>query len=110
MIIDCLGHECDIEALRKTNILKPEEMEIFERNLKLMKLDEIMNHPSEIEWYETCLAREVEPSKEKFKALIKELELWNIYRKITEWYLAFQPKVEQIQQSPYPYTFNDIFA
>lgn len=91
-IIECLGADFDIDALRKAAILKEEEVEVFERNIKLMKLDEVMNHPSEIEWYEEQLSHKVQCDKEDFKRLIKKLELWNIYRKLNNWFSAFQIK------------------
>lgn len=92
LIIDCLGNDFDLERLKRSQILTQEEFETFERNIKLMKLDNIMNHPSEIEWYEECINREVIPDKDEFKQLIKKLELWNIYKKVGEWFAAFQPK------------------
>ena len=91
-IIECLGRDFDTDSLRKSQVLKDEEIEIFERNIKLMKLDEIYNHPSEIEWYEEQINRTVEANKDEFKVLIKKLELWNVYRKINEWFSAFQKK------------------
>jgi hypothetical protein len=57
-----------------------------------MKLDEILNHPNEIEWYEETLSKEISSDKNEFKKLIKELELWNIYKKVSEWFSAFQRK------------------
>lgn len=96
-VIDCLGRDFDLESLKKSEILKADEIAIFERNIKLMKLDEIFNHSSEIEWYENCIAAEVVPDKEEFKSLIKKLELWNIYRKINEWFSAFQKKDSSIK-------------
>jgi 5'-3' exonuclease len=95
-VIECLGRDFDIEALRKSEILKEDEMELFERNIKLMKLDEIMNHPSEIEWYEECINKPSEPNKDDFKMLVKKLELWNIYRKANEWFSAFQKKTNNV--------------
>jgi 5'-3' exonuclease len=92
LIIDCLGNDFDLGRLKRSQILTQEEFETFERNIKLMKLDNIMNHPSEIEWYEECINREVTPDKDEFKQLIKKLELWNIYKKVGEWFAAFQPK------------------
>ena len=91
-IIECLGRDFDTDSLRKSQVLKDEEIEIFERNIKLMKLDEIYNHPNEIEWYEEQVNRTVEANKDEFKALIKKLELWNVYRKVNEWFSAFQKK------------------
>ena len=91
-VIDALGEDFDMEALKNSDILKPEEFELFERNIKLMKLDEILNHPSEIEWYEETLSKELSSDKNEFKKLIKELELWNIYKKVSEWFSAFQYK------------------
>ncbi|MBR4889868.1 MAG: hypothetical protein IKU15_00945 [Clostridia bacterium] len=91
-VIDALGEDFDMEALKNSDILKPEEFELFERNIKLMKLDEILNHPSEIEWYEETLTKPLEADKNDFKRLIKELELWNIYKKVSEWFSAFQYK------------------
>ena len=91
-IIECLGRDFDTDSLRKSQVLKDEEIEIFERNIKLMKLDEIYNHPNEIEWYEEQINRTTEANKDEFKALIKKLELWNVYRKVNEWFSAFQKK------------------
>lgn len=91
-VIDALGEDFDMKALKNADILKPEEFEIFERNIKLMKLDEILNHPAEIEWYEETLSKEITSDKHEFKRLIKELELWNIYKKVSEWFSAFQYK------------------
>ena len=92
LIIDCLGEDFDLDRLKRSQILTDEEFETFERNIKLMKLDNILNHPAEIEWYEECINRKVSPDKDEFKHLIKKLELWNIYKKIGEWFAAFQPK------------------
>jgi 5'-3' exonuclease len=107
-VIECLGRDFDIESLRKAEILKEDEIELFERNIKLMKLDEIMNHPSEIEWYEECISKHVVPNKDEFKSLIKRLELWNIYRKFNEWYSAFQKKSNELS-STYTNDYYDIF-
>ena len=73
-----------------------------------MKLDEIMNHPSEIEWYEECIAKTTIANKDEFKSLIKKLELWNIYRKLNEWYSAFQKKSNSLS-STYTNDYFDIF-
>lgn len=107
-VIECLGRDFDIESLRKAEILKEDEIELFERNIKLMKLDEIMNHPSEIEWYEECISKKPNANKDDFKALIKKLELWNIYRKLNEWYSAFQKKSNGLS-STYTNDYFDIF-
>lgn len=107
-VIECLGRDFDIESLRKAEILKEDEIELFERNIKLMKLDEIMNHPSEIEWYEECISKKPNANKDGFKALIKRLELWNIYRKLNEWYSAFQKKSNGLS-STYTNDYFDIF-
>jgi hypothetical protein len=72
------------------------ELEIFERNLKVMKLDEVLKHEDEILFYEEALSKEVKPDKNLFKELIKKAELWIIYRKLSEWYYAFQPKDESV--------------
>jgi 5'-3' exonuclease len=108
-VIECLGRDFDIDALKKSKILKPEEVDIFERNIKLMKLDEIYNHPDEIAWYEECLSRDIIPSKEDFKNLIKKLELWNIYRKVNEWFFAFQKKTGEKLSQKYTNDYFDIF-
>lgn len=108
-VIECLGREFDIEALRKSGILKKDELELFERNIKLMKLDEIMNHPAELEWYEENIIKEVEANKDEFKLLVKKLELWNIYRKANEWYSAFQKKSSNSLISTYSNDYFDIF-
>lgn len=108
-VIDCLGKSFDMESLKKSGILKPEEIDIFERNIKLMKLDEIMNHQDEIDWYEMSIEKEVVANKEDFKSLIKKLELWNIYRKINEWFSAFQKKEQVNIQHAYINDYFDIF-
>lgn len=108
-VIECLGRDFDIEALRKSEILKPDELELFERNIKLMKLDEIMNHPSEIEWYEENIIKEVKANKDDFKMLVKKLELWNIYRKANEWFSAFQKKSSNNLTSTYSNDYFNIF-
>lgn len=107
-VIECLGRDFDIDSLRKAEILKEDEIELFERNIKLMKLDEIMNHPSEIEWYEESISKETNANKDEFKSLIKKLELWNIYRKLNEWYSAFQKKSNGLS-STYTNDYFDIF-
>ena len=108
-VIECLGRDFDIEALRKSEILKDEELELFERNIKLMKLDEIMNHPAEIEWYEENIIKKVEANKDEFKTLIKKIELWNIYRKVNEWFSAFQKKSSNSLTSTYSNDYFNIF-
>lgn len=108
-VIECLGRDFDIEALRKSEILKTDELELFERNIKLMKLDEIMNHPSEIEWYEENIIKEVKANKDNFKMLVKKLELWNIYRKANEWFSAFQKKSPNNLTSTYSNDYFNIF-
>lgn len=109
-VIDCLGSDFDIESLRRSGILEPDEMTIFERNIKLMKLDEILNHEEEIKWYEENIEKEVTANKDEFKTLIKKLELWNIYKKVSEWFSAFQykDKTEKVI-SAYPSNFYGIF-
>lgn len=108
-VIECLGRDFDIEALKKSEILKEEEIEIFERNIKLMKLDEIMNHPTEIDWYEENIDKKVVPDKDSFKMLIKKLELWNIYRKANEWFSAFQKKSSNSLTSTFSNDYFNIF-
>lgn len=98
-VVDCLGSDFDMVSLKKSNILKDEEYQIFERNVKLMKLDEILNHPNELEWYENQLNEQVIASKTNFKNIIKRLELWNIYRKNNKWFSDFQPKNKSIEEN-----------
>lgn len=93
-IIECLGTDFDFDALKKSKILNDNELEIFERNLKVMKLDEVLNHEDEISFYESELNQEPKADKNQFKELIKKAELWIIYRKLSEWFYAFQPKDE----------------
>lgn len=108
-VISCLGRDFDIFALKKSGVLKEEEIEIFERNIKLMKLDEIYNHPEEIEWYENSLKKDVFSNKEEFRSLVKKLELWNIYRKINEWFASFQKKESSGLSQIYTNDYFDIF-
>ncbi len=103
-IIECLGTDFDFDALKKSKIMTDSELEIFERNLKVMKLDEVLKHEDEISFYEEELAKEVNADKSLFKEHIKKAELWIIYRKLSEWYYAFQPKDEK-----YP-SYLDIYS
>lgn len=107
-IIDCLGEDFDLEALKKSKVLSDSELEIFERNLKVMKLDEVLNHAEEIEWYEAEISKEVKADKGKFKDLVKKSELWIIYRKLSEWFYSFQPKDESAQS--YLDIYSNVFA
>lgn len=107
-IIECLGPDFDFDSLIKSKIMTDAELEIFERNLKVMKLDEVLNHEDEISFYEEALSKEVKGDKNLFKELIKKAELWIIYRKLSEWYYAFQPKDDSIPS--YLDIYSNVFS
>lgn len=88
-IISILNYNFDLDALVKSNILKEEELVTFKHNLSMMTLSESLISEEEINWYQNCLDKPKENNKEAFGLLIKELEFWNIYRKIDYWYKTF---------------------
>lgn len=89
MICSLLKVDFDLDALVKSKILKEEELEIFKHNLEMMKFS--LDNISEIEedWYEQCLGKEHSLKKDKFSTLIKNLEAWQIYNKLTYWLNTF---------------------
>lgn len=88
-IISVLNANFDLDSLVKSGLLKEEELEKFRHNMKMMKLGMDVISEEEENWYEECLARPKEASKEAFALMVKELEFWNIYRKIDYWYKTF---------------------
>lgn len=86
-IIDIIGNEMKLENAKE--ILKPEEYEIFERNMQLMWLEPICDNKDEVSWYNEMLSKEVKPNREKFRELMIQLEFWNIVKKLDSWYHIF---------------------
>jgi hypothetical protein len=58
--------------------------------------------------YDVRINKIIDANKDEFKSLIKKLELWNIYRKLNEWYSAFQKKSNGLS-STYTNDYFDIF-
>lgn len=88
-ILNILSINYDLDSLKDSGLLKESELELFKHNLKMMKFDLNIISEEELAWYEKCLAKPKENSKEAFTLLIKELEFWNIYKKIDYWYKTF---------------------
>jgi 5'-3' exonuclease len=98
-IINVLSNDFDLECLVPSGLLKEDELEKFKHNLKMMKFDLSMISQEEQDWYDECLDKPLNSSKEDFTVLIKDLEFWNIYKKIDYWYRLFNPV-----------DFTDVFA
>ena len=98
-ILSILKINYDLDSLKDSSLLKEEELEQFKHNLKMMKFDGALISDDELDWYEECLAKPKENSKEAFSLLIKELEFWNIYKKVDFWYKTFN-RID----------FTDVFA
>lgn len=88
-ILSILSTDFDLDSLKDSGLLKEDEVERFKHNLKMMKFDMDMISSEELEWYEECLMREKDSSKEAFTILIKDLEFWNIYKKVDYWFKTF---------------------
>ena len=93
-IISLLKIDYDIDSLKDSSLLKEEELEIFKHNLKMMKFDYNLISTEEEEHYEKCISETPEANKENFTLLIKELEFWNIYRKIDYWYSTLANRLD----------------
>lgn len=89
-IISILSESSDVESLKASGILNEEEYETFVRNKSLMMLDEIAEHQEETAFYEEQMKSELKPNKERFRAAVKRMEYWNIYKNIDRWYKLFQ--------------------
>lgn len=88
-ILTILKINYDLDSLVESSLLKPEELKTFKHNLLLMKFDLGFIPEDELTWYEECLDKPRKPSKEEFTFLIKDLEFWNIYKKIDYWFKTF---------------------
>lgn len=88
-ILSILKIDNDIDSLKDSGLLKIDELEKFKHNIQMMKFDINLISQEEQEWYETCLTKECNVSKEAFAILIKDLEFWKIYRKIDFWFKSF---------------------
>lgn len=60
----------------------------------MMKFDYNLISTEEEEYYEKCISETPEANKENFTLLIKELEFWNIYRKIDYWYSTLANRLD----------------
>lgn len=98
-ILSILKINYDLDSLKDSSLLKPEELDQFKHNLKMMMFDMSLISEEELSWYEDNLHKPVESSKEEFSFLIKELEFWSIYKKVDFWFKTFN-RID----------FNDIFA
>ena len=98
-ILSILQINYDLDSLKDSSLLKEEELEQFKHNIKMMMFDSSLISQEERDWYEDCMNRPTENSKEAFSLLIKELEFWNIYKKVDFWYKTFN-RID----------FTDVFA
>lgn len=88
-IINILREKYDLQLVKDSGILTEEEFEIFERNLKLMKLDYLEEHQDEMDFYEEQLKEKIVPNKEEFRNLLIKQNLKGILQKINSWYITF---------------------
>lgn len=88
-ILSILKIDNDIDSLKDSGLLKADELEKFKHNIQMMKFDINLISQEERDWYESCLTKECNVSKEEFAILIKDLEFWKIYRKIDFWFKSF---------------------
>ena len=85
-ILNVLSINYDLDALKDSSLLKESELEVFKHNISLMMLSDDIISKDEEDWWNECLNRPSEASKEAFTVLIKELEFWKIYKKVDYWY------------------------
>lgn len=88
-IIEVLGKRMNFTALKKSNLLSEEQIEIFQRNLKLMKLDSILKVEDEIEFYKEQLKESTAMNYDDFERLVGELELKQILDNVYGWFNSF---------------------
>lgn len=69
--------------------LTDEQEEIFEKNLKVFDLREVMHHDSEKEYYQRQLDVNIEPNWSEFIKQCEQNELSNILKKRDQWHNIF---------------------
>jgi 5'-3' exonuclease len=69
--------------------LTEEQEKIFEKNMKVFNLDEVMSHTAEANYYQEQLDVDVEYAWSEFVYECEELELINIIKKKEDWYSTF---------------------
>ena len=69
--------------------LNEEQEAIFEKNMKVFDLNEVMSHDSEKEYYQQQLDVVVEPRWSEFVAYCEEYDMKNILKKREEWNKLF---------------------
>ena len=69
--------------------LNEEQEEIFEKNMKVFDLDEVMSHKAEADYYQEQLDVHVEPRFSEFVALCEEYKMDNILKKREAWNKLF---------------------
>lgn len=69
--------------------LNEEQEAIFEKNMKVFDLDEVMSHEDECEYYQEQLDNKIEPRWAEFVCYCEEYELANILKKKDQWHNLF---------------------
>jgi len=69
--------------------LTEEQQEIYDKNMKVFDLNEVMSHTSECEYYQQQLDVKVDPRWSEFVEYCTEYELNNILKKKDQWHNIF---------------------
>lgn len=85
-VIDTLGDNYDFQALGESGVLSEEHIAILTRNLDVMRLDKLLEHSTEMEYYETQLNETPKINKELFRTYIKKFQFLEILKKFDSWF------------------------
>lgn len=85
-IIEVMGENYDFQALEASGLLSEEHVGTLNRNLEVMRLDKLLEHPEEISFYESQLNVEPKIDKEKFRTYMKNMQFLEILKKFETWF------------------------
>ena len=85
-IIETLGKNYDFQALRESGVLSEEHIATLTRNLEVMRLDKLLEHPNEMEYYETQFNKPTKIDKELFRTHVKNFQFLEILKKFDSWF------------------------
>ena len=85
-IIEVLGKNYDFQALRESGLLSEEHIATLTRNLDVMRLDKLLEHPNEMEYYESQFNAPTKINKELFRTHVKNFQFLEILKKFESWF------------------------
>lgn len=105
-IIEKLTEGKTINDIVDEGILTEDESETFKKNLDLMSLDRLKDDKEEMAWYEEQASRDLEPCKDLFRQLCRELGFEKMRNEASSWVGYFNQTEETgIDLSKYALSF-----